>query len=180
MEEQTICHLLSRPFFSGDLTCQGLIRAGQKEGRCPGGLGSAQQRDSRLGLFVEHTGDRDPVEALHLRQGRGQDLGGAHGGHVTTGLGQVAIEPQPVLQTRGRVPVSGSWRGWLPTCTACIRPRPTTSAIVTTTSLLPPPVVCSHTSARAKGLHKSGLVSKDFSSQRKSQFFKSYQAPPEL
>lgn len=64
------------------------------------GSGQGPQRDSRLGLFVEHAGDRDPVEALHLGEGRGQDLGGAHGGHVAAGLGQVAIEPQPVLQRR--------------------------------------------------------------------------------
>lgn len=57
-----------------------------------------ESQDSRLGLFIQDARDGDSVEALHLGQGGGQDLGRAQGGHMAAGLGQVAIEPEPVLQ----------------------------------------------------------------------------------
>lgn len=43
-------------------------------------------------------GDVQAVEALHVLYGSGQNLRRLHGGHLSAGLGQVAIGPQPCLQ----------------------------------------------------------------------------------
>lgn len=73
-------------------------RAGRGPGgRARGGAGAS----SHFGLLVQHAGDGDPVELLHLGEGRGEDLGGAHGGHLPAARRQVPVQPQPCLRACG-------------------------------------------------------------------------------
>lgn len=46
---------------------------------------------------VHLAGDLQAVEALHVLYGSGENLCRLHGGHLSAGLGQVAIGPQPCL-----------------------------------------------------------------------------------
>lgn len=52
------------------------------------------------GLRVHVSGNFQAVETLHVADGVGQDLRGAHGGHLPAGLRKVAVHPQPRLHTR--------------------------------------------------------------------------------
>lgn len=51
------------------------------------------------GLRVHLSSDLQVVEALHVADGIGQDLRRPHGWHLPVGLGQVAVHPQPWLET---------------------------------------------------------------------------------
>lgn len=51
------------------------------------------------GLRVHLSSDLQTVEPLHVTDGTGQDLSWSHGGHLSAGLGQVTVHPQPRLET---------------------------------------------------------------------------------
>lgn len=51
------------------------------------------------GLRVHLSSDFQAVEQLHITDGIGQDLSWSHGGHLSAGLGQVTVHPQPWLET---------------------------------------------------------------------------------
>lgn len=50
------------------------------------------------GLQVHLSGDLQAVEPLHVADSIGQDLSRSHGWHLSAGLGQVTVHPQPGLE----------------------------------------------------------------------------------
>lgn len=65
----------------------------------------------RNGVSVQLSSDLQTVETLHPTDGFGQHLGRLHGGHLSTGLGQVAEVTQPRLHGK-REKVSRAINGW--------------------------------------------------------------------
>lgn len=51
------------------------------------------------GLRVHLSSDLQAVEPLHIADSIGQDLSRSHGWHLSAGLGQVTVHPQPWLES---------------------------------------------------------------------------------
>lgn len=59
------------------------------------------------GCRVQHPSHLQPIEALHVADGFGQDLSRLHGGHLSAHLRQVAKVTEPCLHEESKLSQGG-------------------------------------------------------------------------